>query len=104
MRAPARNSRWLNPAPCTTAKGMYLVGARKQEWPGKLNGACPRDPWYLPMFAATVPQVASRVVKGSSPPFGNLPHLARYRLRQGLAKILAWITSPMAKRSSGSAI
>ena len=33
MRAPARNPRWLNPAPCTSAKGEYLVGARKQvEW------------------------------------------------------------------------
>ena len=31
MRAPARKPRWLNPAPCTAAKGMYLVGARKQE-------------------------------------------------------------------------
>ena len=30
MRAPARNPRWLNPAPCTSAKGGYLVGARKQ--------------------------------------------------------------------------
>ena len=30
MRAPARNPRWLNPAPCTSAKGRYLVGARKQ--------------------------------------------------------------------------
>lgn len=27
-------TRWLNPAPCTAAKGMYLVGARKQEIPG----------------------------------------------------------------------
>ena len=27
-------TRWLNPAPCTAAKGMYLVGARKQELPG----------------------------------------------------------------------
>ena len=35
MRAPARKPRWLNPAPCTAAKGMYLVGARKQ----KLLGA-----------------------------------------------------------------
>ena len=34
MRAPARKPRWLNPAPCTAAKGMYLVGARKQELPG----------------------------------------------------------------------
>lgn len=33
-RAPARKPRWLNPAPCTAAKGMYLVGARKQELPG----------------------------------------------------------------------
>ena len=33
-RAPARNQRWLIPAPCTAAKGMYLVGARKQELPG----------------------------------------------------------------------
>ena len=33
------NPRWLNPAPCTAAKGMYLVGARKQELPGaKLLG------------------------------------------------------------------
>ena len=31
MRAPARKPRWLNPVPCTAAKGMYLVGARKQE-------------------------------------------------------------------------
>jgi hypothetical protein len=30
VRAPARNPRWLNPAPCTSAKGRYLVGARKQ--------------------------------------------------------------------------
>jgi hypothetical protein len=30
VRAPARNPRWLNPAPCTSAKGGYLVGARKQ--------------------------------------------------------------------------
>ena len=30
MRAPARNLRWLNPAPSTSAKGRYLVGARKQ--------------------------------------------------------------------------
>ena len=30
MRAPARKPRWLNPAPCTSAKGRYLVGARKQ--------------------------------------------------------------------------
>jgi hypothetical protein len=28
VRAPARNPRWLNPAPCTSAKGMYLVGAQ----------------------------------------------------------------------------
>jgi hypothetical protein len=34
VRAPARKPRWLNPAPCTAAKGMYLVGARKQELPG----------------------------------------------------------------------
>jgi hypothetical protein len=34
VRAPPRNPRWLNPAPCTAAKGMYLVGARKQELPG----------------------------------------------------------------------
>ena len=34
MRAPARKPRWLNPAPCTAAKGMYLVGARKQELSG----------------------------------------------------------------------
>ena len=33
MRAPARKPHWLNPAPCTAAKGMYLVGARKQELP-----------------------------------------------------------------------
>ena len=39
MRAPARKPRWLNPVPCTAAKGMYLVGARKQELPGaKLLG------------------------------------------------------------------
>jgi hypothetical protein len=30
VRAPARNLRWLNPAPSTSAKGRYLVGARKQ--------------------------------------------------------------------------
>jgi hypothetical protein len=30
VRAPARNPCWLNPAPCTSAKGGYLVGARKQ--------------------------------------------------------------------------
>ena len=35
MRAPARKPRWLNPAPCTAAKGIYLVGARKQELPGR---------------------------------------------------------------------
>jgi hypothetical protein len=40
VRAPARNPRWLNPAPCTTAKGMYLVGARKQEL---LDAKAPRD-------------------------------------------------------------
>jgi hypothetical protein len=40
VRAPARKPRWLNPAPCTAAKGMYLVGARKQELPG---GKAPRD-------------------------------------------------------------
>jgi hypothetical protein len=34
VRAPARKPRWLNPAPCTVAKGMYLVGVRKQELPG----------------------------------------------------------------------
>jgi len=34
VRAPARKPRWLNPAPCTAAKGIYLVGARKQELPG----------------------------------------------------------------------
>jgi hypothetical protein len=34
VRAPARKPRWLNPAPCTAAKGMYLVGARKQKLPG----------------------------------------------------------------------
>src|SRR6266498_1681715 len=34
VRAPARNPRWLNPAPSTAAKGTYLVGARKQGWPG----------------------------------------------------------------------
>ena len=34
MRAPASKPRWLNPAPCTAAKGMYLVGVRKQELPG----------------------------------------------------------------------
>jgi hypothetical protein len=34
VRAPARKPRWLNPAPCTAAKGMYLVGARKQELSG----------------------------------------------------------------------
>jgi len=34
VRAPASKPRWLNPAPCTAAKGMYLVGARKQELPG----------------------------------------------------------------------
>jgi hypothetical protein len=31
VRAPARKPRWLNPAPCTAAKGMYLVGVRKQD-------------------------------------------------------------------------
>ena len=34
MRAPARKPRWLNPAPCTAAKGIYLVGACKQELAG----------------------------------------------------------------------
>jgi hypothetical protein len=34
VRAPARKPRWLNPAPRTAAKGMYLVGARKQKLPG----------------------------------------------------------------------
>jgi hypothetical protein len=34
VRAPARKPRWLNPVPCTAAKGMYLVGVRKQELPG----------------------------------------------------------------------
>ena len=39
MRAPARKPRWLNPAPCTAAKGMYLVGARKHELPQRSSGA-----------------------------------------------------------------
>jgi hypothetical protein len=34
VRAPARKPRWLNPAPCTAAKGIYLVGACKQELAG----------------------------------------------------------------------
>jgi hypothetical protein len=37
VRAPARKPRWLTiQPPCTAAKGMYLVGARKQELPGAI--------------------------------------------------------------------
>ena len=44
MRAPASKPRWLNPAPCTAAKGMYLVGrASKNCLAQRSSGRCGCD-------------------------------------------------------------
>ena len=44
MRAPARKRVGSIQPPCTAAKGMYLVGARKQELPAqRSSGRCGSD-------------------------------------------------------------
>jgi hypothetical protein len=57
-------TRWLNPAPCTAAKGMYLVGARKQEIPGAtLLGNAVDVPWKWNDLIFKHPQGSDRFTK-----------------------------------------
>jgi hypothetical protein len=85
VRAPARKPRWLNPAPCTAAKGMYLVGARKQElpgatllgtlwmWPGSGTAVNMRGRFYglVECLIYQAPNAAARVASAANSPLPN---------------------------------